>query len=210
MPQLEGKRIVHVAPIILLVAAAWGLVACDAGEAARPAQESDITGERLLATPPPGWERTFELSESDVRLVEFMPADSDKEAWVDKISFESFAGPELPDPIQLLETVARDRKQACTRLEDFNTYSGYENNYPTSVRLFLCHRNKTSGKGEITMVKSIQGNQAFYVIQRSRRVAPYATSEDAPMRNEEMGLWSLYFRSISVCDDTRPDHPCPA
>jgi hypothetical protein len=30
------------------------------------------------------------------------------------------------------------------------------------------------------------------------------------MSNEEMGLWSLYFRSITVCDDTLPEHPCPA
>ena len=181
----------------------------------------ESTAERLLAAPPPGWQRTYEMDADDIRLVEFMPEpgpsdtedgaeDEDEEdAWTDKISFESFTAADLPDPIVLQDSIARDRKQACSSFDDFNTYAGYENNYPTVVRLFLCHRDKASGRGEITMLKTIQGNDAFYVIQRRRRVDPFPGLNAAPMRNEEMGLWSLYFRSISVCDERRLEHPCP-
>jgi hypothetical protein len=175
-----------------------------------------VTGERLLAAPPPGWIRTFALDKGGVRLVEFIPPGSDQQ-WIDKLSFESFKGggtnalgDELPDPIRLIRNIAKERERVCDGSEDYNTFSGFENNYPTSVRLLLCHRNKASGRGEITMLKSIQGNTDFYVVQRTRRVDPFEDRPRAPMSDAEMGLWSLYFRSISVCDDTRPEHPCPA
>ncbi|TDJ39078.1 MAG: hypothetical protein E2O54_11510 [Gammaproteobacteria bacterium] len=175
-----------------------------------------VTGERLLAVPPPGWIRTFEMNEAGVRLVEFMPPGGNTEQWIDKVSFESFngaggnaGGSELPDPIVLIQHIAKERERECAGFEDYNTFSGFENNYPTSVRLLLCHRNKVSGRGEISMLKSVQGNSDFYVVQRTRRVEPYEDRQP-PMTNEEMGLWSLYLRSISVCDDARPEHPCPA
>jgi len=176
-----------------------------------------IAGEHLLAAPPPNWIRTFAMNEGGVRLVEFIPAESDPEQWTDKISFESFTGggsdalgDELPDPIRLVRNIAKQRERACDGAEDYNTFSGLENNYPTSVRLLLCHRNRETGRGEITMLKTVQGNRDFYVIQRTRFVEPYVDQPLAPMSNDEMGLWSLYFRSITVCDDTLPEHPCPA
>jgi hypothetical protein len=187
--------------VVLLV-----LAACE--EPATP--PPGVSGERLLASPPPGWVRTFQLDEGAMRLVEFMPEAVEGDAWIDKVSFESFTGDELPDPIVFQDAIVRDRKQACSRLDDFNTFTGFENNYPTSVRLLLCHRHKTASQGEITMLKTIQGNEAFYVVQRARRVEPFDSEVTAPMRNEEMGLWSLYFRTITVCDDGRPEHPCPA
>ena len=192
------------AALVVLLAAA-----CDGSVPSAPSSSS-ATGERLLAAPPPGWVRTFELDENDMRLVEFMPEAVDGDDWIDKISFESFTGDALPDPIVFQQTIARDRKQACSQLDDFNTFAGFENNYPTSVRLLLCHRQKGGAHGEITMLKTIQGNDAFYVVQRIRRVEPFESELTAPMRNEEMGLWSLYFRSITLCDDGRTEHPCPA
>ena len=197
------------------------LAGCDGHDVLPKAGEAPaVTGERLLAVPPPGWVRTFELDEGGIRLVEFMPRDGNHEQWIDKVSFESFnsgdnsgggnaGGGELPDPIVLIQNIAKERERECAGFEDYNTFAGFENNYPTSVRLLLCHRNKVSGRGEISMLKSVQGNDDFYVIQRTRQVDPYE-DQQAPMSNEEMGLWSLYFRSISVCDDTRPKHPCPA
>ncbi len=206
-------------------AASLLLAGCDTHDVLPTTDDAPaITGERLLAVPPPGWIRTFELDEGGIRLVEFMPREGNPEEWIDKVSFESFngggnsggnggdgnaGGGELPDPIVLIQNIAKERERECEGFEDYNTFSGFENNYPTSVRLLLCHRNKASGRGEISMLKSVQGNSDFYVIQRTRQVDPYE-GQQPPMSNEEMGLWSLYFRSISVCDDTRPKHPCPA
>ena len=200
------------------LAASLLLSGCNADGGPAAIDEPPLSaGEHLLAAPPPNWIRSFEMNEAGVRLVEFIPAESDLEQWTDKISFESFKGggsdalgDELPDPIRLVRNIAKQRERACDGAADFNTFSGLENNYPTSVRLLLCHRNKETGRGEITMLKTVQGNSDFYVIQRTRLVEPYVDQPLAPMSNDEMGLWSLYFRSITVCDNTLPEHPCPA
>ena len=58
------------------------------------------------------------------------------------------------------------------------------------------------------MMKAIQGNDYFYVITRSQRGAPLA-AEAKPLSDEEAGGWSLFLRSIKVCDPSREEHPCP-
>ena len=77
------------------------------------------------------------------------------------------------------------------------------------------------------MIKAIQGNDYFYVISRARREPPEppptdqipseipsggdrpsAGVEDSGLE-EEVAAWSIYLKSIVVCDVDLPDHPCP-
>lgn len=174
----------------------------------RPATPSDTSPEHLLAQPPEGWLQSFQTDGPGIRMVEYVPPKSNPNEWADKVSFESFSDPPLPDPIQLLKSIADDQRKTCKKFSDHETFSGVENDYPTSVRLFICSENPLTGKGQLTLVKTIRGDSNFYVITRAKRVAPIET-DTMPMPPEVMAEWSLYLRAITACSDTDPRHPCP-
>ncbi len=175
----------------------------------RPAPPPDTSPERLLAQPPEGWLQNFHTEGPGIRMVEYVPPKTDSNDWTDKLSFESFSAAPLPDPIQLLKSIADDQRKTCRKFSDHETFSGVENDYPTSVRLFICYANPLTNKGQLTLVKTIRGDSHFFVITRAKRVAAIE-SDTMPMPPEVMAEWSLYLRAIKVCNDTDPRHPCPA
>lgn len=144
-------------------------------------------------------------------MVEYVPPDSDPKEWTDKVSFESFSDSPLPDPIELLASIATDQRKTCNKFSDHETFSGLENGYPTSVRLFVCDVNPMNGKGQLTLVKTIKGDQNFYVITRARRTAPMQPDADGtiPAESKTIAEWSLYLRAIGACNTADPKHPCP-
>jgi len=145
-------------------------------------------------------------------MVEYVPPDSDPKAWTDKVSFESFSGTPLPDPIEMLTSIANDQRKTCVKFADHETFSGLENGYPTSVRLFVCDVNPLNNKGQLTLVKTIKGDQNFYVITRARRTMPIQPEPDGKVPSEAKTIaeWSLYLHAISACNTADPKHPCPA
>jgi hypothetical protein len=97
----------------------------------------------------------------------------------------------------------------CEKVESFNLFSGLENNYPTSVRLTFCGENAHSNRGEVSLTKSIQGNDYLYIIKLLHLVEPF-TEQDTGVSEEQIAGWAQYFSGISVCDDTVVKHACPA
>ena len=200
---------------------ALALVACgaekhDASPAptavpARPTPPPDASSEHLLAQQPDGWLQTFHTEGPGIRMVEYVPPGDDPKDWVDKLSFESFSDPPLPDPIQMLKSIADDQRKTCQVFSDHDTFSGVENDYPTSVRLFVCFKNPLTGKGQLTMVKTIRGDAHFYVITRARRVPPIdPDAKDADIAvKKAVAEWSAYLHAIGVCDPSNERHPCP-
>jgi len=174
-----------------------------------PAPDTDT--EHLLAAAPDGWRQVFRSNRGDERMVEFVPADSAPgDGWTEKVAFESFGGAPLPDPNELLEGIAKDQKKTCDKFAEHDTFDGNENGYPTSVKMMICYDNPVTSKGQVTLVKSIRGDERFYVITRAARTEPIASDKDTPLPPKQMAEWSLYLRAISVCDPKRADHPCPA
>ena len=167
-----------------------------------------VAGEQLLAQPPSGWRQTGATSAAGMRTAEFVPDDEDSENWVRRIRFESLNQQPLPDPLEFTKLLEDDLRQRCDPAEAFGTFAGIENGYATSVNLLICHRDRESGQSEVTMVKTIQGGDHFYVVTRSKR-GP-AVEEDQPaIEQEVIAAWSLYMKSIGVCDTDRTGHPCP-
>lgn len=171
-----------------------------------------VTGERLIARPPESWILVYQLNNPKTRISDFVPPGQTKVEWQTKISFQSHNADDLPvDPITILLSEAEEDQERCDSARDHNIFSGYENNYETSVRLFLCGKNSFSSKGEIKLIKAIRGNQHFYSVRIVRRTDPFDADKfykDKGIASEEIAAWSNYFKQMSVCDDT-PAHPCP-
>jgi len=165
--------------------------------------------ETLLLQTPPAWLQVTSQQSEVFRLAEFIPAGQDKKQWFDKLLIESNNLQPLPNPIVFLEAIGRELKTECEGTNDINVHSGIENGYETSVRLMICNKNLNSARGEVTLIKAIRGNDNFYVISRARRSEPLQT-DASPLSDREMGEWSLYMRSIKLCDPRDNAHPCPA
>ena len=161
-----------------------------------------------MLQPPPAWLRIDEQTTDAFRLAEFVPAGQDKDDWLDRIFVESNSLQPLPDPIVFLEAMGNALTQECAGSNHINISSGEENGYATSVRLLICNNNKQSARGEVTLIKAIQGNDNFYVISRARRSEVLQT-DASPLSQKEMAEWSLYMRSIKLCDPRTEAHPCP-
>jgi len=209
MGQLNSRRI-FLAALYVSALAACAEPATDS-PAAKPRAgtipDENIPGEQLLAQPPDGWKQGYVTKTPVLRLAEFIPEGDTAADWQEKVTFESLRGDPLPDPIDFVAGIGDDQSTACERFEHVNIQSGLENNYPTSVRLLTCMRNKLTDKGEVSLVKAIQGNDHFYVITRTKRVPPIGEG-DQPISDEEMAEWSLFMRAITVCDTNREQHHC--
>jgi len=163
--------------------------------------------EHLFAQPPSDWQTVFKLNTPGSRIAEFIPAGANKNDWTTKITFESFIQPISVDPIELLLQEAEHYQEKCTSLQDFNLFSGMENGYPTSFRLFMCGTSNFSGTGEVIMLKAIQGNDYFYVLKLLKRV-PAFESQQPEMSKGEIAEWATYFKQLVVCNHSE-EHSCP-
>lgn len=172
------------------------------------AKDADNPGERLIAQPPATWQSVFTLDTDRIRLAEFIPADEDKEDWTLKITFESFIQPDSSDPIEILLKEADRYREKCKFVQHFNLFSGLENGYPTSFRLIMCGAGNFSGKGEVLLLKAIQGEVYFYILKLLKRVAAFQPHQ-SDTGEEEMAEWATYFKMLIVCNDSK-DHPCPS
>ena len=172
------------------------------------ATEQKRTGEILLATPPKDWISIFQLKNDSTRLTDFIPPDQSKNNWSTKISFEARSTETLSlDPIELLFLEAEADQSRCNRVSHYNIFSGLENNYQTSVRLFLCGENTFTHRGEIKLIKAIRGDGYLYSVRIVRRTPPFDVNKE-DITQQEVALWSTYLRKISVCDGST-EHPCP-
>jgi len=187
----------------------------------------------LLGAPPGGWVQIGGTVTRTLKMAGFVPAqrqqpaDADSAAaaerteaieaedgWQEKISFERLLGTPVADPLEYLDELRKDTQAACSDGAFHPIASGYENGYPSAVALIVCPRQAVSNTGQLTMIKVIQGNTAFYTITRSIRTPPFPSDKDGkpiepPVEKETIGGFSVYLKAITVCDPTRPAHPCP-
>ena len=142
-----------------------------------------------------------------MRLADFIPAEEDVKAWRTKLSIEAHQGLDDIDPISALFGEIQNASDVCTNFSHSNLFSGIENGYPTSVRLMECGENAHSSKGEISIIKAVQGNAYFYFVRLLRRTEPFTDSTEA-IQKSEIAAWSTYLKGITVCDKDISDHTC--
>jgi len=168
------------------------------------------TTERLLVGPPRNWELVYQFNNRKTRLSEFVPPGQTAGAWDAKLVLESHADLEDTDPIQMLMAEVKRLQETCTFVHHFNLFSGFENGYPTSVRLVLCGENRATGQGEIAVAKAIQGEDYLYLLNLKRRLPPFEEAGSAGVAEQEVGVWANYLSRIQLCDTASASHPCPA
>ncbi|MEX2489865.1 MAG: hypothetical protein WD356_10115 [Pseudomonadales bacterium] len=188
-----------------LCIAIWLLLLLQGCAVTEPEPESTET---LLAQPPDGWKQTYQMNNVTTRLTEFVPSGQTNTDWDTRLSFESFRDLAGADPIEVLLNEVEQDKERCSFIQHFNLYSGYENGYPTSIRLIMCGENERTEKGEIELIKAIQGNDYLYIVRMLERIPPFEVNQP-DFATGKMAQWASYFKMVSLCDTAREEHSCP-
>lgn len=200
-------------PLLVLLTTIALLGCGDSKQASRDSSSSAANntppqGETLLLEPPPGWLRGAERTTEKFRIVDFYPAGNDQQNWYEKLTVESNNIAPLPDPIEFLSSLGDALKEQCKTSDHQPIATAEENGYQTSVRLLICGEDKETGRVQVSLVKAILGNDHFYTISHTKRSDPLA-NQQTPISKKEMASWSLYMRSVKLCDSANTKHPCP-
>jgi|GEM_PF-640937 len=171
-------------------------------------EQTPETTEKLMAAPPPNWNLIYQINSFESRISDYVPSNEENDNWVSRISFESFRNFGEADPIDVTLGEIEIDNGSCNFVQHFNLYSGFENNYPVSLRLSMCGRHSISDRGEVKMIKAIRGDDYFYVIRLVKRLDPFEVNEPE-MSKSEIAAWSSYMKKIIVCNTAKSRHPCP-
>ncbi|MEM1229443.1 MAG: hypothetical protein AAGI15_02820 [Pseudomonadota bacterium] len=174
-------------------------------------------GEQLRLVPPATWALTSASKQGPFARAQYLrpPPDSDgqppgSQAVTETLTLEQLDPDGLSDPLAFLENLAAEQAQRC---DDFNSIvisSGFENGYPSAVRLLRCPRRRVNNTASVSMAKAIAGNDRYYLLVFEKRAAAAGSEPLAHVSESDIASWSLYLRQATVCDSRDREHPCTA
>lgn len=163
------------------------------------ATAAELKDENLLQKLPQGFKVGYRANQNGVMISEMVPTAETVESWTEMITTQIFFGKSQISPEQFRQSISSRWKQACPKSSFHQMADGKENGYVFAYFMMHCPLNPNTNKPEITLVKAIQGNDSFYVVQKAWRSTP---------RKESLASWGHYMRTVKVCDTRLKDRPC--
>lgn len=155
--------------------------------------------ETLLRHVPAGYELETEQADGGTVTTRMLPSGQNGNDWTELVTTHAFLGRKASaERFQI--AMATAWLELCRDGTAARVAQGTENGYAFSIWSQSCPRNPATGRPESTWTKAIEGNDGFYLVQKSFRFEP----TEAQVRDS-----IEYFRSVTVCDPRLPDRPCP-
>ena len=161
---------------------------------------AQLKDETLLLRLPPGYKLALQLTRENTVLREIVPKSETVDDWTEMISTQVFLGAKKASLDRFHASIKRQWSAACADSTVTSPVTGNENGYAYASWVMRCMLNPSTGKPEIAIVKTIQGNDSFYVVQKAFKFHP---------SDEQTERWGQYLRGITVCDTRLADRPCP-
>lgn len=162
---------------------------------------AQTTVETLQRNLPAGYQVEREFADEKTITTRMLPDGQTGNDWTELVTTHVFVGRKGADPERFQLAMAAAWLGICTEGTAARVERGRENGYAFSIWSQTCPLNPITGKPESTWTKAIEGNDSFYLVQKSFRFEP----SDAQVRES-----IEYFRSVTVCDPRLPERPCPA
>jgi hypothetical protein len=185
--------------VFLISAICFGLTGPFAGA------QNGLTGENLLVEIPTGYELAYSQKTDTGTINEFVPKGETVEKWSEMITVQLFPP---HDNAKFYATFESLVKQSCRSGFTHEVATQKENGYPVKVFHLLCPTNLQTDLGEVTFLKTIEGRDKFYVVQKAWHTEKFEP-DWIPISAEEIVKWTEYLRSVSVCDSRIKKRKCP-
>jgi hypothetical protein len=160
---------------------------------------AELINENLLVEVPAGYKIDFQEHKPNSLMNEMVPTSETVNNWTEMVTVQIFYNLKTT-PDAFVGTMASGWIAACPGATSSSVAGGDENGYPAAVWLLKCPKNPATGKPEITWVKTMQGKDSFYVVQKAFKFTP---------SNDQVVQWMKYLRAVAVCDSRLPDRACP-
>jgi len=139
-------------------------------------------------------------------IAEFIPKGESAEAWSEMITVQLLPAHNSND--EFYATFESLVRQACTGGSTKVVATTEENGYPAKVFSLSCPANPKTGMGETTFIKTIEGKDKFYVVQKAWRTEKYKPGQ-MPLTSDDVAKWTDYLQSVRVCDNRLKERICP-
>lgn len=149
---------------------------------------------------PEDWVQAFRTQNGNMLITEYVPKGETVADWKEMITMQTFIGGLNTTANQFAGTMRAGWLKACPGGSAFPGRNGKENGYNFAFWLQSCGNNPKTKQPEITLLKVIQGNDNFYVMQKAWKYMP---------EKNEVTKWSRYMRTVVVCDSRIEDRKCP-
>src|SRR5215213_6808102 len=168
--------------------------------------QGGLTGENLLVEIPSGYELGHHQKADQGEISEFIPKGETVEGWSEMITVQLL--PAHNSNAKFYATFESLAKQACTDGSTEVIATTEENGYPVKVFILSCPTNQQTNMGETTFIKTIEGKDKFYVVQKAWRTEKYEPDQ-LPLTSDDVTHWTQYLRSVYVCDSRVKERNCP-
>lgn len=164
------------------------------------------SAERLQVPQLTGWKVVANVADPAGEVTELIPDGETSDNWSRRVTIQAFRGVAMTVPTfldQVVQKTAGVCDGAAAGQASLGTVSGAE----AGSRTVACGRYKGDGKGSYTLFYVIRGREAFYVVSRSWRGAPFPAGS-TPVPADELAGWAAYVNALDLCDTKDPQRPC--
>lgn len=166
----------------------------------RIARTAPFTGENLYYRLPSGHQLGTTQAQGHLRAQVYIPNGESMERWTEMLSVQILHGMNVADKKQFWATTKEKWSRLCAGSDTSIPVDGTENGYAYAFWMMECPRNPSTGKPEVALFKIIQGNDSFYVLQKTFRFKP---------TKEQVDFWIGSLKSAVVCDRRQKEQQCP-
>jgi hypothetical protein len=128
-------------------------------------------GENLLVEIPGEFESAYHLKTDQGEINEFVREGETVEEWTEMITVQLF--PPETDNRSFFRRFEALSRQSCKDSSIYVVATEKENGYRVKVFELYCPTNLQTQKGEVTFLKTLQGRDKFYVVQKAWRTDPF-------------------------------------
>ncbi|MBI2239233.1 MAG: hypothetical protein HYU59_00360 [Magnetospirillum gryphiswaldense] len=165
-----------------------------------------FAAERLQVPQLPDWKVLSSVTDKAGQATELIPADESAESWTRRITVQAFRG--VPLTVKdFLDQAVEKTAPVCDAASAGPASLGVVAGREAGSRTIACGKYKGDGRGTYVMHFAIRGAEAFYVVSRMWRGAPFAVGQ-VPVPGDELMQWRAFADSIDLCDTSDPRRPC--
>lgn len=165
-----------------------------------------LASERLQVPHLEGWKVLSSVSDASGEATDMIPVTEDGQNWTRRISVQAFRTVPLT-VAGFLDQVISQAEPVCDNASAGPASMGRVSGLEAGSRTLACGKYKGDGHGTFVLHFVIRGREAFYVVSRMWRGAPFALGQ-VPVPAAELATWRDYADAITVCDTSDPVRPC--